>query len=208
MWRLAAALLSVLALTNVVAAQRGASASGADRLQPGDSVSTDAKCPSTLGVGIKTKRKFCDVIITTDPTAGITMAIPRHTGASTLRFDLHSRFVTTDGADPSPRQPQAALAAVLNSEGTLIDHAAVMGQMRSPADLFDQLRGATPTSVNGIAPGPAESIRIVVPAAATSVSIVGVRLEVSTTDGRVTMSAPGRPIAIASNFRIEYKGIK
>ena len=55
-----------------------------------------------------------------------------------------------------------------------------------------------------VAPGRPQSVKIALPAAVTSISIVGVRLETKTKDGRVEFTTPGRPVAIGSNFRIEY----
>jgi hypothetical protein len=39
----------------------------------------------------------------------------------------------------------------------------------------------------------------------SEIGIVGVRLEVLTRNGRDTFDTPGRPVAIVSNLRIEYR---
>jgi hypothetical protein len=47
-------------------------------------VQADWQCPSELGVGVTTKRRFCDVLTGRDPKAGILIAIPPHRGPVTL----------------------------------------------------------------------------------------------------------------------------
>lgn len=166
-------------------------------------IATDVQCPADLGKGVKTKRTFCDVAITDDPAAGIVMRIPPHAGPTVLRFDLHNRFNVSGATLPFARA--AALVAALNgSNGMLIERAGVSGELRKELDLFDRIVGAGPGGTKTVAPGRAEPVRISMPANVTSVSLVGVRLELTTRDGRVDFTTPGRPVAIASNFRIEY----
>ena len=164
--------------------------------------SLDVACPADLGTGVKSKRPLCDVIVATDPAAGIVMRIPPHTGKTTLRFDLHNRFAV---AAPLPFARASALVAVLNgNSGALIERAAVLGELRKELDLFDRIAGAGPGATKAVAPGRAQPVTISVPATVTSISIVGVRVEVTTIDGRTESTTMGRPVAIASNFRIEY----
>ena len=167
-------------------------------------VSTEFTCSADLGVGVKTRRRFCDVIIGRSPADGIVVGVPGHAGATTLMFDLHNRFLTTPALDAIGRLSQAALVAILSSAGIEVDRAAVMGQMRSAEDLFDYLKGAGPGGVKLVAPGRAESIRITIPAEISSISIVGVSLSVGQARGRAVFDAPGRPIAIVSNVRVLY----
>ncbi len=165
--------------------------------------SVDVLCPASLGKGVRSKRSFCDVVIGTDPAAGIVMRVPPHNGASTLRFDLHNRFSVSGKTLPYARI--SALAAVLNgNNGKLLGRAAVLGELRKELDLFDRIVGSGPGGTKNVAPGRAEAIKLAIPAAATSISIVGVRVEVTDISGRVAYTTPGRPVAIASNFRIEY----
>src|SRR4051812_8948999 len=51
----------------------------------------DVTCPNDLGVGVKTKLRFCDVMTGRDPAGGIVIKLPPHKGAVTLTFDLHNR---------------------------------------------------------------------------------------------------------------------
>ncbi len=166
-------------------------------------VSTEYQCAADLGKGVKTKRSFCDVTIGTDPAAGIVMRIPPHTGPTTLRFDLHNRFNISGTMLPFARA--AALVAVLNaSNGTPIERAGVAGELRKELDLFDRIVGTGPGGVKTVAAGRAQATAITLPAGVTSVSIVGVRLELTTKDGSESFATQGRPVAIGSNFRIEY----
>ena len=165
--------------------------------------SLDVTCPSDLGKGVKTKRAFCDVTVGTDPAAGIVMRVPPHVGPTTLYFDLHNRFAVAGTTLPFGRA--SALVAVLNgNNGALIERAAVLGELHVELDLFDRIAGTGPGSSRTVAPGRAQAVKITLPVGVTSISIVGVRVEVTDKDGRTQFATPGRPVAIASNFRIEY----
>src|SRR5687767_12956724 len=49
------------------------------------------QCPSELGVGVTTTRKFCDVLTGREPKDGVLIPIPPHRGPVTLSFELHNR---------------------------------------------------------------------------------------------------------------------
>lgn len=165
--------------------------------------SLDVTCPADLGKGVKTKRPFCDIAIGTDPAAGIVMRVPPHVGPSILRFDLHNRFAVAGSTLPFARA--SALVAVLNgNSGALIGRAGVLGELRTELDLFDRIVGTGPGGRKTVAPGRAQPVTVTLPASVTSISIVGVRVELTNKDGRTEFTTPGRPVAIASNFRIEY----
>ena len=51
----------------------------------------DVTCSSELGIGITTRRRFCDVLTGTTPTEGVLVAIPPHRGPVTISFELHNR---------------------------------------------------------------------------------------------------------------------
>ena len=59
-----------------------------------------------------------------------------------------------------------------------------------------------------VAPGQPEAVQITIPAGISSVSIVGVSLESTTRAGRDVFDAPGRPVAIVSNWRVEYTPVQ
>jgi hypothetical protein len=197
MWVVSCLLLAPLAGVPVTADQGRRSGAAPSKIV------TDVQCPADLGKGVKTRRTFCDVMISADPADGITMRIPPHTGPTVLRFDLHNRFNVSGTTLPFVRA--AALVAALNgNNGSVIERASVVGELRKELDLFDRIVGSGPGGTKTVAPGRAEPVRISLPAATTSVSVVGVRLELTTKDGRVDFATPGRPVALASNFRIEY----
>src|SRR5215218_4242644 len=56
----------------------------------------DVKCPSLIGMGVKTVRSFCDVPVGRDPAEGIVITLPPHAGTATLSFDLHARHVYSE----------------------------------------------------------------------------------------------------------------
>jgi hypothetical protein len=168
---------------------------------------TTAVCAADLGTGVKTSRRFCDIIIASTPSASVSMTIPARTGAATLLFDLHNRFMV-----PAPVTPPAlafmshvALVSVIRQTGEVIDRAAVSREFRTAADLFDRISGGTPGGApKAIAPGQPQAIRVTIPSGVNTIGIVGARLEEWRASGRGAFDTPDRPIAIVSNLRIEY----
>jgi hypothetical protein len=190
--------LAVLAM-GVVDAQRAA----------GTRVSTASTCASDLGLGQKSKRKFCDVVITGVPAESVAVTIPPHTGTVTLFFDLHNRFAlpVVAGQPLLAYQRHEAIVAVIRPNGVIVTKAASIREFRTQADLFDQIAGGgRPGGVKAIAPGPAEAVRVTIPPGLSSVGIAGLRLTVRTgMVGPETFDTPGRPVAIVSNVRVEYR---
>ena len=192
-------LLLGLATSDEVAGQRSG--------RGGRKLMTAATCAADLGQGVKSNRQFCDVIIATKAEESVAMAIPPHTGAATLMFDLHNRFTVQAGVtDPEQAFVRyAALIAVIRSTGQQIERSAVAREYRSPQDLFDRIGGGPrPSGFKAVAPGQPEPIRVTIPAGVNSIGIVGVRLEATTRAGSATHDPPGRAIAMVSNMRIEY----
>lgn len=179
-------------------------------------VSTDITCAAVLGSGVKTKRRFCDVVITTSATESVTMKIPAHTGAATLQFDLHNRFdISTSVLSPRLFSRQIATVAVVRSTGALIEREAVLGELRVAADAFDRIEpgivegGAGPGGVRAMAPGQPQPIRVPIPAGVTSIGIVGVKLSATGKTGATEVfETQGRPIAVVSNVRVEYTPVR
>lgn len=202
-----ATVLWILALAGsgvVTAAQRATPAA-----RPGSvKVSTAAECAADLGVGVKSRRAFCDVVVAARPAESIAVPVPAHVGTATLRFDLHNRFAIPVLAVPGPLAfaRHEALIAVVRADGTLLGKAAAVREFRTVSNLFDQIGGgARPGGVKAIGPGPAESVEFIIPAGVETVGIVGLRLKVLTKAGTDVFDSPGRPVAIVSNIRLEYR---
>ena len=53
-------------------------------------VAPDMICPTPLGVGVKTKTAFCEVMAGRDPAGGVLIQIPPHKGPAMLSLDLHN----------------------------------------------------------------------------------------------------------------------
>jgi hypothetical protein len=191
--------LAAIALSTIgVAAQAGR--------KPAKRTTQAAVCASNLGVGVKTKRQFCDVLITSSAAESVSMTIPARTGAATLMFDLHNRFpVPAPNVDPVQAfASHVAVVAIIKSTGELIERSAVSREYRTVADLFDRISSPTPGSApRNIAPGQPQPVQVTIPAGITGIGIVGTRLEEWRAAGRGTYDNP-RPIAIVSNWRIEY----
>ena len=174
---------------------------------PAKRVSTTFTCAADLGVGVSSRRRFCDVIVAWVAADSVSIVIPPHTGASTLAFDLHNRFsvpaAPRDSATAFVRQ--VAVVAVIRQTGEVLGRGAVQRDYRSPKDLFDRIagtgRGAAP---KGDAPGAPMAVQVAIPAGVNAIGIVGTRLEEWRASGRGAFDSPGRPIAIVSNVRVEY----
>jgi hypothetical protein len=176
---------------------------------PGTRVATTFTCAADLGTGVKSRRVLCDLLIASAPSESITVPIPSHTGTATLLFDLHNRFAVpvVVGQPFLSYQRHEAVGAVIRPNGVVIGKVASIREFRTVADLFDLIAGGgRPGGVKAVAPGPAEPIRLTLPAGVASVGITGLRLTVRTsTTGPDVYDTPGRPVAIVSNVRVEYR---
>ena len=167
-------------------------------------------CPQVLGQGMQTARSFCDVVITRDPAEGVIIPLPPHTGAVTLTFDLHNRHTFSEELAKTTRgfRRYTAMVGLLAADNTPLGRAVVHNEFRNVKDLFDRISGGTgPGGVKAVAPMGVEPVTIVIPAdePTDSLSIVGLRLIESRTDGSDQFVASGRPIAIVSNVMLQYR---
>jgi hypothetical protein len=165
-------------------------------------------CPSSLGVGVKTKLNFCDVLTGRDPAQGILIKFPPHRGELTLKFDLHNRHTYSEDEVRMKRgyASYTATIGVLTLDNTLLTRAVVASEFRKREDLTDRIGGgAGPGGVKAVAPLGVESILVSIPADVTQVSLLGEKLTLVRADGApANYSAPGRPVAVISNATIEY----
>ena len=177
-------------------------------LAPLKTMTPDVKCPSLIGMGIKTGRRFCDVPAGRDPAQGVLITLPLHSGPGTLTFDLHARHVYSE--DEMKRGKAYAryrgVIGVLTMTGELLDRGAVDVEFRTAADLFDRIGGGTgPGSMKAVAPAGREQVVITVPAAVNEVSLLGETLDAVTAAGHEAVVMPGRPVAILSDVLFEYR---
>lgn len=172
-------------------------------------VDAQLHCPSELGVGVKSRRTFCDVLTGRDPKQGIIIDIPPHRGPVTLSFELHNRHTYSEELIRAKLafRHYTATIGVLTMDNTLIDRAVVQSEFRQAADLFDRIEGgAGPGGVKAVAPTGVELISIVLPEdVGEQVSVLGENLKVKRPDGDDFFTAPGRPIATISNVQLEYR---
>ncbi len=170
---------------------------------------TDVACAADLGTGVESERQFCDVLIGTLPADSISLAVPEHTGNATLLFDLHNRFTIPTAVSPAvlAYARHEALVTVVDGLGAVLGKGAVVEEFRTVKDLFDRIGGGTrPGGVKAVAPGKPASVRVTVPAGVDTVGIIGSRLTVLTrAGGTQTFDTPGRPVAMASNIRLQYR---
>lgn len=160
------------------------------------------ECPAVTGVGVNTKRRYCDVRIANVVEDGIRIELPARTGAAVLQFDLHARF-SVAGTAIAP-QRHDALAALVSPEGTVLERVATRGELRTVKDLFDRLSPIGGRGRIAAAPGLPQRVRVSIPAAHAFVSLVGVRLDVQLPSKLDRIETVGRPIAVASGFEISY----
>jgi hypothetical protein len=171
-------------------------------------VTPDVTCPTPLGVGVKSKINFCEVMAGRDPAGGILVQIPSHKGPAMLSFDLHNLHLYSEEQVKAHRAfaRYTATIGVLTMDNTLISRAVVQNEFRTAADLVDRVSGgAGPGGVKAVAPTGSEPITIALPEGEPQVSLLGEKLAVDRIDGSATYSQAGRPIAVVSNFSLEYK---
>jgi hypothetical protein len=174
---------------------------------PLKTMTPDVKCPSLIGMGVKTVRSFCDVPAGRDPAQGIVVTLPPHTGPGTLTFDLHARHLYSDDEMKRGKaySHYRVVIGVLTMKGDLLERGAVDAEFRTAADLFDRIGGgAGPGSLKAVAPAGREQVFITVPAGVDEVSLLGETLDAVTSAGHETVVMPGRPVAIVSNLLFEY----
>jgi hypothetical protein len=167
----------------------------------------EVQCPSPLGVGVTTKRVFCDVPIGRTSADGIVVKIPPHKGSAYLIFDLHNRQTYSE-EQVKARKSYARLTAtigILTMDNTLLTRAVVQNEFRVAGDLFDRIAGgAGPSGVKAVAPTGEELVRAEIPEGTTQVCVLGEKLSVKRLDGDELFVAPGRPIALISDINVEY----
>src|SRR5262245_1865728 len=170
-------------------------------------VAPEMTCPTALGVGVKTKTAFCDVMTGRDPAGGVIIKLPPHRGAVTLTFDLHNRHMYSEEQVKQKRAfaRYTATIGVLTMDNTLISRAVVQSEFRTAADLVDRVGGGAGGGVKAVAPTGSEPIEITIPEGEEQVSVLGEKLTVERLDGAATYTQPGRPIADISNVMIEYR---
>ena len=167
----------------------------------------EMNCPTPLGVGVKTKTAFCDVMTGRDPAGGVLIKLPPHRGPVTLTFDLHNRHMYSEEQVKARRAyaRYTATIGVLTMDNTLISRAVVQNEFRTAADLVDRVGGGAGGGVKAVAPTGSEAITITIPEEEDEVSVLGEKLTVERLDGAATYTQPGRPIADISNVMIEYR---
>jgi hypothetical protein len=168
------------------------------------------ECPTPLGDGVRTLRAFCDVLIGNDPAAGIVVRLPPHTGALTLRFDLHNRHTYSEDLIEQGRAYRRYTATIgaLTLNNDPLSMFAVQNEFRTAADLVDRVGGgAGPGGMKAVAPTGTEAITLVIPQNIDAVSIIGLRLSVVRPDATVAdeFTVEGRPVAVISNVTVEYR---
>lgn len=206
---IAAVLAGVPAAAQTRKTPRKTPAKAAKAVPPGPlkTMTPEVKCPSLIGMGIKTVRSFCDVPAGRNPAEGIVVTLPAHAGAGTLTFDLHARHLYSDDEMKGGKaySRYRAVIGVLTMKGDLLDRGAVDAEFRTAADLFDRIGGgAGPGSLKAVAPAGREQVVITVPAGIDEVSLLGETLDAISPAGHETVVMPGRPVAIVSNLLFEY----
>jgi hypothetical protein len=204
----AAALVLVLVAPIAAQDRRPARRPAPAPLLPPKQEAADVVCPTPLGEGVTSKLAFCDVMSGRDPSEGVLIKLPPHRGPVTLTFDLHNRHTYSEEQVKANRafSHYTATVGVLTMDNTLISRAVVDSEFRTVTDLVDRVSGgAGPGGVKAVAPTGTESISITIPEGEEQVSILGEKLTVERLDGTATYSSPGRPVAIISNVKIEYR---
>jgi hypothetical protein len=177
--------------------------------QPPTKAAADVTCPAPLGVGVRTKAAFCEVLAGRDPATGVLIKIPPHRGPATLTFDLHNLHLYSEEQVKANRAytRYTAVIGALTLDNTLITRAVVQSEFRTANDLVDRVGGgAGPGGTKAVAPTGSEPVVITVAENDDQVSLLGEKVTVETVSGPpATFSQPGRPIAVVSNVTVEYR---
>jgi len=85
-------------------------------------VAPEMTCPAPLGVGVKTRTVFCEVMAGRDPATGVLIQIPPHKGPATLTFNLHNLHLYSEEQVKAHRAyaRYTATIGVLTMDNTLI----------------------------------------------------------------------------------------
>ena len=168
----------------------------------------EVKCPSLIGMGVKTVRSFCDVPAGREPSEGVIVTLPAHTGVATLTFDIHARHLYSEDEMKRGKaySRYRAVIGILSMKGELLNRGAVEAEFRTARDLFDRIGGGSgPGGLKAVAPAGREQVIVEIPAGVDQVSLLGETLDALTPAGHETVVMPGRPVAIISNMLFEYK---
>ena len=212
--RCASACLVALAIAVPAAAQTRKPAPAPARKPPPAAAAATKKvvpemtCPAPLGVGVKTKLSFCEVMAGRDPAGGMIIRIPPHKGPATLTFDPRNLHTYSEEQVKAHRAyaRYTATIGVLTLDNTLISRAVVQNEFRTAGDLVDRVGGgAGPGGVKAVAPTGTELITVAIPEAELAVSLLGEKVAVERIDGPATLTQLGRPIAVVSNVMLEYR---
>lgn len=205
-------LVSLLALPVVMDAQTRRRAPARKPAAPLPLRTEPAKvdCRESLGSGVRSKASYCFVLAGRDPAEGVLVTIPAHNGPATLTFDLHNRHTYSEEAVKAGRgfASYTAVIGVLTMSGELLGRGAVRSEFRTAEDLHERIGGgAGPSGYKAVAPIGAETVSVTIPPDVTQVSLLGEMLDAFTSIGRES-AAPGRPVAVVSNIRVEYRPVK
>lgn len=202
------ALLAAGAAPALDAQTRRPPAKKAPATQGVTAIEATVRCPSELGMGVNTRRRFCDVLTARDPREGIVIPVPPHRGSARLSFDLHNRHTYSEDlmkAGQAFRRYTASIG-VLTMDNTLVRRAVIESEFRTAQDLFDRIDGgAGPGGVKAVAPTGTEFVTMELPSGVTEVAILGEKLTVMRPGGSDLFTSPGRPVATISNVRLEYR---
>ena len=212
MRRFVTALLLIALVASPVLAQRKKTstkkAPPKAAAEPPKTITPEIKCPSLIGMGVKTVRSFCDVPAGRDPQQGIVISLPPHAGNGTLTLDLHARHLYSEEEIKSGKAyaRYRAVIGALSMTGDLLARGAIEAEFRTAADLFDRIGGGTgPGGVKAVAPAGREPVIVDVPAGVEQVALLGETLDAITPAGHETAVMLGRPVAIVSNILFEYQ---
>ena len=184
------------------------SATDAQRRRPAQKIEpAQVTCPEALGTGVTTKDSFCFVLAGLNPADGVLVKIPPHVGEATLLFNLHNRHTYSESEVKAGKgfATYTAVIGALTMSGDLLGRGAVQSEFRTAPDLYERISGgAGPGGVKAVAPLGCQEVIIPVPQKVDQVSLLGEILEGTTSAGR-EIASPGRPVAIISDVRVEYR---
>jgi hypothetical protein len=155
-----------------------------------------------MGKGTVSGRPYYDVVVTTDPTAGVAIKLPYTKKGGKFSFDLHHRIAMTDDFG-LPAEVTTVVEVI--SGGTTRIGVYTIADTIKPGDKFEETidKASTAEIDKYVTPLSRKTITLDIRPGPQSISIVGQMLIISRGTSTTRIDTPGTRIATVSNF--QYK---
>jgi len=161
-----------------------------------------AKQSLLMGKGAVSGRPYYDVVVTTQPTAGVAFKLPYTKKGGKFSFDLHHRIAMTDDFG-LPAEVTTVVEIV--SGGTTSIGVYTIADKINPGDKFEEAINKTSTAEidKYVTPLSRKTVTLDIRPGPQAISIVGQMLIISRGTTTTRIDTPGTRIAAVSNFKFQ-----